>query len=285
MRVFFSLKCSCFFLCGLSALLLSSCGSLRVREVKDITYSKEQHLMLNVYSPKKKTVKPKSVLVFMHGGNWTNGTKALYKFFGRGMAKKGVVGVVIDYRKYPNATYGEITMDAAQAVKWVNENIRAYGGDPNKIFVSGHSAGAHLAALISTDNSYFDSLKMSNPVKGAILIDPFGLDMYTYLKKEEKYNYDKYRTLFSKDPEQWKAGSPVHHLHQGMPRFLLFAGKKTYPNIINESNAFLNEVKKYQQDAQLIMVPRKRHAGMIFSFVNPRKTAYRQILDFMEIRP
>lgn len=258
----------------------SSCSRFYSKRRKDIVYSTEQKL--DVYSPKKKTKELKPVLVFIHGGNWTNGSKSLYKFFGRGIARKGVVGVVIDFRQYPSSAYKGMVVDAATSLKWVKENISVYGGDTNKIFVSGHSAGAHLAALISTDNTYFDSLKIKNPIKGCILIDAFGLDMHTYLKREEKYQYDVYRTIFTKDPEQWKKGSPIFHLHEGMPNFMVFVGEKTYPNIVSESNAFVTAVKKYQTDAQLITLPRKRHTGMIFSYVNPRKDAYGQILEFMK---
>lgn len=261
-------------------LAFCSCSRFYSKRKKDIVYSAEQKL--DVYSPKKKTKELKSVLVFIHGGNWTRGSKSLYKFFGRGMARKDVIGVVIDFRQHPSAEYKGMAMDAATSLKWVKENITTYGGDTNKIFVSGHSAGAHLAALISTDNTYFDSLKIKNPVKGCILIDAFGLDMHTYLKREEKYQYDVYRTIFTIAPEQWKKGSPIFHLHDGMPKFILFVGEKTYPNIVRESNAFISEVKKYQTDAKLITVPRKRHTGMMFSYANPRKDAYDQILEFMK---
>ena len=92
----------------------------------------------------------------------------------------------------------------------------------------------------------------------------------------------EYRAIFTKDQGQWKKGSPIYHLHEGMPKFILFVGGKTYPNIVEGSDAFLLELKKYQTNAQLIYVPRKRHAGMIFSYANPRKKAYKQILAFME---
>lgn len=282
MKLFYPSMLRTIFLFCLSTILLSSCAGLYLHQKKNIIYSKDQLLTLNVYSPKRKTIETKNVLVFIHGGNWTTGKKSMYRFFGKGMAKKGIVAVVIDYRKYPNVGFPAMAIDAAQSLKWVKENISAFGGDTNKIYVSGHSAGAHLAALIATDKTYFDSIKINNPIKGCVLIDAFGLDMYSYLKREEKYNYDVYRSIFTKDEKLWKNGSPFFHLHEGMPKFILFVGGRTYPGIVNESNAFLLELKKYQSDAQLITVPRKRHAGMIFSYINPRKVAYGQILEFMK---
>jgi arylformamidase len=282
MNLFYTRLFRIIFLYSLCTLLLSSCASLHTQQKKNIVYSKDQALTLNVYSPKRKTIDTKNVLVFIHGGNWTTGKKSMYRFFGKGMAKKGIVAVVIDYHKYPTVTYPAMAMDAAQSLKWVKENISSFGGDTNKIYVSGHSAGGHLAALIATDKTYFDSIKINNPIKGCVLIDAFGLDMYSYLKREEKYNYDVYRSIFTKDENQWKKGSPFFYLHEGMPKFIMFVGGRTYPGIVNDSNTFLLELKKYQSDAQLITVPRKRHAGMIFSYINPRKVSYGQILEFMK---
>ena len=263
-------------------LFFSACVRMQVTKKEDIEYSAQTKLTLNVFSPKKKDKELKQVLVFVHGGNWANGDKSLYGFFGRGMAKKGIVAVVIDYRLYPSTTYDGMAMDVAQSVKWVKEHIASYGGNPDSIFISGHSAGAHLAALIATDNSYFDSLEINNPIKGCILIDAFGLDMYSYLKKEDKYKYDVYRSVFTKDTLNWKKGSPVYHLHEGMPPFQIFVGGKTYPNIREGSKSFLETLKKFQPDAVIIKVPRKRHVGMIFSYANPRKKAYGQVLRFMK---
>ena len=282
MNLFYTRLFRIVFLYSLCTLLLSSCASLHMQQKKNIVYSKDQALTLNVYSPKRKTIETKNVLVFIHGGNWTSGKKSMYRFFGKGMAKKGIVAVVIDYHKYPTVTYPAMAMDAAQSLKWVKENISSFGGDTNKIYVSGHSAGGHLAALIATDKTYFDSIKINNPIKGCVLIDAFGLDMYSYLKREEKYKHDVYRSIFTKDENQWKKGSPFFYLHEGMPKFIMFVGGRTYPGIVNDSNAFLLELKKYQSDAQLITVPRKRHAGMIFSYINPRKISYGQILEFMK---
>jgi pimeloyl-ACP methyl ester carboxylesterase len=94
------------------------------------------------------------------------------------MARKGVLTVIIEYPLSPEAQYQQMATASAKAVQWVKENIKGFGGDPDRIFVSGHSAGGHLAALISIRPEYFDSLSLPNPIKGLILIDAAGLDMY-----------------------------------------------------------------------------------------------------------
>jgi acetyl esterase/lipase len=124
---------------------------------------------LNIFSPRKPV--DKNVLIFIHGGSWRSGDKKLYSFFGNRMARKGVVTVVIGYPLSPVGDYNDMAYASAISVKWVYENIERFGGDPDKIFISGHSAGGHLAALISVRGQYLDSVGMKSSIKGAILID------------------------------------------------------------------------------------------------------------------
>ncbi|MGQ0827776.1 MAG: alpha/beta hydrolase [Bacteroidota bacterium] len=264
-------------------LLLSGCSFRHVIQSKNIVYSPEHKLRLNVFSPKKPG-KPKDVLVFIHGGNWNVGKKSTYNFFGKRMAKKEVVTVVIDYRKCPT-TYDEISRDVVRSVKWITENITGYGGDTNKIFISGHSAGGHLAALVATDDQYFEEMNMKNPIKGVILIDAFGLDMHKYLLKNDKYKRDVYLSVFTKDTNQWKKASPVYNLHREMPPFMIYVGGSTYPNVTNGNNDFLEVLKRYQPDAKIIIVKGAKHVDMIFSFYNSKKKAYQEIIDFMRREP
>lgn len=264
----------------LISFVFGSCAFTAVTRSEDITYDSIRKLQLDVYAPKKIS-QPKNVFVFIHGGRWNSGKKGQYKFLGNRMARKGIVTVIIDYRLSPAVAYKEMTMDAASALKWVMENINTYGGDDARIFVSGHSAGGHLAALVSTDHHYFDSLKIANPVKGAILIDAFGLDMYTFLSNKDYEKNSVYYDMFSTNPEAWKDGSPIYHLREGLPRFILFVGGKTYPAIITGNNEFSTALKKFQPDSRLITMKNKKHLPMIIQFVNTGNKAYDQIIQFM----
>lgn len=236
---------------------------------------------LDVYAPRK-AKEPAEVLIFIHGGNWERGDKDIYKPLGRRMARKGVVAVITNYRLSPYVGFNEMTMDVARSVKWVKENIQSYGGDPNKIFVSGHSAGGQLAALISIRQCYFDSLGIQNPVKGSVLIDPGGLDMYTYLTEEKFPEDHTYFRTFSNSPDNWKEASPKYHLHPSMPPMLIYVGGRTYPEILRSTDEFVVELKKYVPEPLYKIQPKKRHIPMITQFlltINPR---YKEIIRFME---
>lgn len=260
------------FVLAVLSIVFDSCAVDHITKSKNIIYNAEHQLKLDVYAPEKKSG-TKAVLVFIHGGSWKSGEKSTYNFFGKGMAKHNVVTVIIDYRPSRLTTYEGMANDAAEAIKWIKQNISSYEGDTNKIFVSGHSAA---------DNNYFKTLKIKNPIKGVILIDGFGLDMYGYLK-ESKLPYDNVFTpAFTTNPEIWKKASPIFYLQKETPPFLIFLGGKTNLSIINDNRKFLDSLLKFQPNTKTIIVKRRRHVGMIFQFINRFNKGYKEIIDFMK---
>jgi acetyl esterase/lipase len=268
-----------YFLFTFIASVCFCCAPSAIRK-KDITFDPQHKLQLDVYSPKKaQTARP--VFVFIHGGRWNSGKKSQYKFLGRRLASKGVVTVVPDYRLSPRAEYQGATTDVAMALKWTQEHITGYGGDNSRIFVAGHSAGGHLAALVSIDHSYFDSLKMSNPLSGTVLIDAFGLDMFSFLSNEELKKHKTYYAMFGRDPEKWKDGSPIFHLNENMKPFLMFVGTKTYPVIFEGNREFFDALKKFHPDSKPIIEMKKKHIPMMLQFYNSKNRGYEEILEFL----
>ena len=132
-------------------ILMSSCGVLQTQRNKNIAYLSATAEMpektLNVFAPRKAKNAP--VLIFIHGGSWHSGRKEIYDFMGNRLAAKGVVSVIIDYPLAPTYQLPAMEKASARAVQWVKENIASYGGDPTNMYVSGHSAGGHLAALVA----------------------------------------------------------------------------------------------------------------------------------------
>lgn len=266
----------------ISAISLTSC---RITKHTGLTYmpaiSKEgSDFKLDVFSPKKVN-STENVFVFLHGGGWSHGKKTLYKFLGKRMARKGVVGVIVDYPLSPETDWNGMAAASAKSIKWVKENISKYGGDPNRVFISGHSAGGHLAALISVKNEYLDTLGFKNPFKGVILIDAAGLDMYNYLKTQDALGDKHYQGAFSNDPETWKKASPIYFLHKGVPPMLIYTGQKTYPNIKESNLRFVAELAKYAPNMGYKEVKRKHHIPMIFQFYNSHNKLYKEIIHFM----
>jgi acetyl esterase/lipase len=107
------------------------------------------------------------VLVFFYGGGWREGDRASYRFVGQSFASAGYVTVVADYRLWPEVRFPAFVEDGAAAVAWVQRHIASEGGDPNRIFLMGHSAGAHLVAMLHADRAYLDQAGFKRPADGA----------------------------------------------------------------------------------------------------------------------
>ena len=275
-------------LAAFSVLLATSgCSFRRITKSKDIVYREANPAtgtgaqQLNVFAPRKIDA-PTDVFVFVHGGSWHLGRKELYSFLGKRMARKGVTAVVIDYPLSPAAKYDEMAASVAQAVQWTYQHISEYGGNPNSIFVSGHSAGGHLAALNTVRNEYFDTLGLANPIRGAILIDAAGLDMYGYLKEHENDEDRKYLATFTKNPANWKEATPLFYLHQNMPPLLIYQGEKTYPSISKSTRKFVDALEKYVPKPNYRVLKRKKHIPMITQFLFPWNPLYQEIINFMQ---
>ncbi len=136
---------------------------------------------MDVYAPKGTAATAKlPVVVFIHGGSWRDGDRGGYAFAGKAFAREGFVSVVIDYRKVPEVRFPDFMVDAAEAVAWTRGNIAAYGGDPSKLFIAGHSAGAHIGLLLTLDPTYLRSAGVPDgSLKGAIgLAGPY--DFYPF---------------------------------------------------------------------------------------------------------
>jgi len=134
-----------------------------------IAYGDDARQKLDVYVPEGKAGTAYPVLVFYHGGAWRDGERDGYGFLGRAFAARGIVTVIADYRKTPKHRFPTFVEDAASSVAWVHANISKYQGDPEKLFIMGHSAGAHIIMMTALDKQWL-AVKGLEPsiIKGAI---------------------------------------------------------------------------------------------------------------------
>lgn len=142
------------------------------RVTRDIPYAQpaNERQMLDVYAPATGSNLP--VALWIHGGGWMRGGKNEVDRKPVAFVEKGFVFVAINYRFIPAVDMGAIIRDAAKSVGWVHANIARYGGDPTRIFVLGHSAGAQLAALLCTDSRYIEAEGVPRTsIKGCVPVD------------------------------------------------------------------------------------------------------------------
>jgi acetyl esterase/lipase len=134
-----------------------------------IAYGSDDRQRLDIYVPTGKAENPYPVLVFFHGGAWRDGERDGYGFLGRAFAARGIVTVVADYRKAPKVRFPAFVEDTASAIAWVHANIGKHQGDPQQLFIMGHSAGAHIAMMTALDKQWL-AAKSLDPslIKGVI---------------------------------------------------------------------------------------------------------------------
>ena len=118
------------------------------RVKNDIAYGSAQRHKLDIYVPEGGGGGA-DVAVFFYGGRWTYGSKADYRFVDQALASKGIITVIVDYRLHPDVRFPSFVEDAAKAVGWVHRRVAEHGGDPGRIYLVGHSAGAHIAAMLA----------------------------------------------------------------------------------------------------------------------------------------
>lgn len=260
-------------------LLLNSCAITKHKNLLYGATAAKVHPApsLNVFTAAKPTDSLQPVLVFVYGGNWNSGTKETYNLAARNFARHGVTVVVPDYTKSPQANYQVMTTQIAQAIKWTRDSISTYGGDPDRIYLTGHSAGGHLAALATMDPSYgIEPLT----VKGIILNDAAGLDMFSYLKKVPPTTTDDYLTTWTNDPASWKTASPYYYINTQTPELLIYVGEKTYPSIAAGNKRFLERLQEVQPQAKINYL-NKKHAAMVVQFFYPWNKRIDEIVRFM----
>ncbi|MGZ3375150.1 MAG: alpha/beta hydrolase [Phenylobacterium sp.] len=126
-----------------------------VREARNVAFGPEPHQRLDVYAPRRGRVRTSlPVAVFFYGGSWDTGKRTDYGWVGQALASRGFVTVLPDYGLYPQVRYPGFLRDGAEAVRWAQDHAAQYGGDPTRIVLVGHSAGAYNAAMIALDSRY-----------------------------------------------------------------------------------------------------------------------------------
>jgi arylformamidase len=210
--------------------LFSSAQSQNVQ--RDIPYAEPaaERQILDVYSPQDAHNLP--VVFWIHGGGWQAGDKTEVQLKPKAFTERGFVFVSTNYRLLPNVEMGTIIRDVAKSVHWVHDHIAEHGGDPKRILVMGHSAGAQLAALICTDDRYLkaEGLPLSI-LKGCVPVDGDTYDVPAIITTAEtrrrvhgqpqaKFGH---REKFGNDPAKHLDFSAVSHIAQdkGIPPFLI----------------------------------------------------------------
>lgn len=177
---------------GLSSLLLVACTKIGLgvanlpntfsdtNTTKNLAYGAEPWQKLDIYVPPNPSGQLMPVIVIFYGGSWKDGSKDMYPFVGEAFAKKGYITVIADYSKYPQVKFPTFVEDGAKAVAWTYRNIAQYQGDSKRLFIAGHSAGAHIGAMITADKQYLHAEGLTPSIINAFagLSGPYDFEPY-----------------------------------------------------------------------------------------------------------
>jgi acetyl esterase/lipase len=186
-----------------------------IRVANDARYGAGPRRTLDVYVPERRPTRA-PVIVFFYGGGWSNGAKEHYSFVGDAFAAQGFVTIVPDYRIYPEVRFPGFVEDAAAALHWVRDNVSRYGGDPDRIVLVGHSAGAHIAMLTALDPRYADAADRG-AIRGLVgLAGPYAFD---------NFDMPLLHNVFG-GVEEPMTTMPLHYVRRDAPPILILHGDR-----------------------------------------------------------
>ncbi|MBS9721906.1 alpha/beta hydrolase [Tianweitania sp. BSSL-BM11] len=248
----------------LNAVLPKDAGSSQV--ASDVAYGSDPRQKLDVYAPTNEAATGKrDVVVFVYGGSWDNGSRSNYSFAGRAFASKGFVTVIGDYRLVPDHPYPDFVQDTASVVAWAHRNAARFGGDPNRIFLVGHSAGAYNAAMVAFAPNFLQADGVSpDVVKGfAGLAGP-----YDFLPLDVDASIAAFGHL---SPDDLRLSQPINRIASDTyapPAFLATGADDTTVRPRN-TEQLAEVLRAHGHSVQTKIYPDLGHAGLVLALSRP----------------
>lgn len=280
----------------ISFLFLLSVTSLHKITAQNLTsnvpYVDQPHerQVLDIYAPKGAQNLP--VIFWIHGGGWSSGDKTEVHVKPRVFSEHGFIFVSTNYRLFPEFEMDIIIKDVAKSLGWVHKNIAGYGGDPERIFVMGHSAGAQLAALLCSDDRYlkeegvpFDDLRGCVPLDGDTYDIPAIITTAELRQTLHGLPLPKYghRIKFGNDPNKHIDFSAVTHItkDKGIPPFLILYITEN-PNTTAQARRLWNVLNEAGIPAKIIGVKETTHNQLNANFGLPDNPTTTELFKFLE---
>ena len=234
-------------------------GSIRWN---DVPYGPLPRQKLDVYRPHG--VAPDvPIVIFFYGGDWQTGSKAGYRFAAQALTSSGFIAVLPDYRLYPDVMFPAFVEDGALAVRWVHNHASQIGGDPSHVYLMGHSAGAHIAALLTLDSRYLRDVGLDrNAIRATVgLSGPYDF----VPPPDDRAAFGMTRASTQPDPQI----EPSHFVDGHAPPMLLIHGDDD--TTVNPVNSI--ELAKRIRDAggsvKLILYRHADHVAVVLALAWP----------------
>jgi len=229
------------------------------RSVTNISYGAKSQQKLDIYKPSK--LRHNTVVVFLYGGSWKRGHRSHYRFVGEAFASRGFITVIPNYRVYPEVQFPRFIEDAAAAIGWVQHHIAKHGGNAKKIVLVGHSAGAHIAALLALDPRYLKAAGVSQKfIAGTVgIAGPYAID---------PSQHRSIRSIFetAKNPRNIR---PINFVHANAAPMLLLHGAED--NLVDAENSreLAQRLQKVGSSVTYIPFANTGHVGVLLALAWP----------------
>lgn len=259
---------------GAEGLLNRAVNTSGLNVVTDQRYGPDARNVIDVYAPPNARNAP--VVLFVHGGSWQGGDKAIYRFVGDSLARAGYVTGVMNYRLAPQNRYPAYVQDAAAALRWLRDHAKSFGGNPNDLFVTGHSAGA-FNAVEAVDNERWlrEAGVPISAVRGVVgIAGPYSYDFRAFSSQ----------VAFPEGATPDEVMPDRHVRRDAPPHLLLVAANDT---TVHPQNALNMEaaLKKAGVPVTRTVLPRVNHTTIVAALARPLTFlggTRQQVIDFIE---
>jgi acetyl esterase/lipase len=253
-----------------------------VRIERDLCYlpeTGEDRHRLDVYAPPDAAGLP--VVIYYYGGGWRSGDKDLFEHLGRAFAVRGIVAVVVNYRLTPDVRSPAHAEDCAAAAAWVHEHVATYGGDPSKIVLMGHSAGAHLAALLGVDRRYLDHHGFDHAALRGVVPISGVYELVSHVDTTVFTSAEHVREAFGKTDEELAAASPLRYVRAGLPPFLVVVAEEDPPGLRQQAREFADALREADVETFYISVKARDHFSIVRRFGPSSDATARAVAEFI----
>ena len=229
---------------------------------RDVAYGPLPRQKLDVYQPTSST-RPADIVVFFYGGSWQNGEKSDYIFAAQALTSKGFIAVLPDYRLYPAARFPAFVQDGALAIKWAHDHAKEIGGDPRRVFLIGHSAGAHIAALLTLDGRYLHEVGLDrSAVAGTVAL----AGPYDFVPSSGDRRVLLMQDGDTKPPVQTQ---PIAFVDGREPPMLLIHGTADETVSVDNTKALADKIRQAGGSVETRIYDGKTHVGVVLSLAWP----------------
>jgi acetyl esterase/lipase len=257
---------------------------IKVPDIKYATYPKTNPALnaMDVYLPRMGSNSP--VIIYVHGGAWSEGDKADLDYKAGYFTEKGYVFVSVNYRLSPDVEHPVHVQDVANAISWFFTNSKHYSSDSKRIYLMGYSSGAHIAALLSVDDKYLKKAGASiDMIKGVVLINGIGYDIPLLMDNTTGRTKEIYANALGNGRGGWEEASPINFIEEEEripPMLILYGGDNDVIGI--EAKRLAERLQGVNSPFRIYQYPKKSHVTLNRDIGKAEDKATDDIMKFLQ---